>query len=97
MRHSDTRNSRTIGVGLIMIGAMLFAGAAACAVAAADHMAVAAALCGPVARHCILCVASAGSLLASAGVIAAGVMLLDGDPRLQEARSAPSARNRKRG
>lgn len=94
MPHSDTQDSRKLGVGLIMVGAALFAAAAACVFAAADHMAVAAALCGPVARHCILCIASAGSLLASAGVVAAGVMLFGDRPALQQARSVASLRNR---
>ena len=87
MRHSDTLDSRKLGVGLIMVGATLFTVAAACAVAAVEHMAAAAAICGPLARHCILCVASAGSLLASAGVVAAGVMLLEDRPSLRRARS----------
>ena len=94
MPHSDTRESQKLAIGLIMVGAALFIAAAACAVAAAEHMAVAAAFCGPVARHCILCVASAGSLLASAGVIAAGVMLLGDRSSLQQARQHGSPRRR---
>ncbi|MDI1328105.1 MAG: hypothetical protein PSV23_15035 [Brevundimonas sp.] len=97
MQHSDTRDSGKFGVGLIMVGAGLFAVSSACAVAAADHMAFAAALCGPVGRHCVLCIASAGSLLASAGVIAAGMMLAGDRPAPQEARSSASPRNRIRG
>lgn len=93
MPHSDTRDSQKLAIGLIMVGAALFTAAAACAVAAADHMAVAAALCGPVARHCILCIASAGSLLASAGVIAAGVMLLSDRPAPRQARSVANSRD----
>ncbi len=93
MRHNDTADSARYAVGLIMVGAALFASSAACALAAADHMAFAAALCGPVARHCILCVASTGSLLASAGVIAAGVMLGADRPAAQRVRSAAGQRN----
>ncbi|WP_324819250.1 hypothetical protein [Brevundimonas sp.] len=62
--------------------------AAAGAVIAADHMALAASLCGPVASHCVLCVASAGSLLASAGVFGSGLMLLRTTPLRQRARQA---------
>ena len=94
MRHNDTADSARYGIGLIMVGTALFALSAACAFAAADHMAFAAALCGPVARHCVLCIASAGSLLASAGVIASGVMLFADRPASQKARSATSPRNR---
>ena len=94
MRHNDTADSASHAVGLIMVGTAVLALSAACALAAADHMAFAAALCGPVARHCILCVASAGSLLASAGVIASGVMLFADRPALQKARSAARPRNR---
>lgn len=87
MRHSDTDESQVFGVGLIMAGATLFAVAAACAVAAFDHMAAFAALCGPAVSHCILCIASAGSLTASAGVVAAGVLLLTARPSRGRVRS----------
>lgn len=80
MQPNDTQPSRALGAGLIAFGALLSALAAAGALAAADHMAVAANLCGPVAGHCILCVVSAASVLASAGVIAAGVALLTPPP-----------------
>lgn len=92
MHHSDTQDSRKAGVGLIVVGATLFAVATACAVAAVDHMA-AVALCGPVARHCLLCVTSAGSLLASVGVVSAGAMLLQPPASLQRARSRPVRSN----
>lgn len=93
MPHSDTQVSRTPGVGLITVGAALFGMAASGAWAAAEHMAAAAALCGPVARHCILCMASAGGVLASAGVVAAGVMLLEAEPSVRRARVPASRRD----
>lgn len=77
MQGSDSHRFQAPGAVLIAIGMMLVAASAIAAVAAADHMA-AAPLCGPLARHCILCVASAASLVASVGVIAAGAMLLRG-------------------
>lgn len=86
MPHSEIQDSRALGVGLIVVGAALLGVAGFCAHAAAEHMAAAAALCGPVARHCILCLASAGAMLASVGVVAAGMMLLDGGPQLRPAR-----------
>lgn len=87
MRHSDPDESRVPGVGLIMTGATLFAVAAACAVAAFDHMAAFSALCGPGVSHCILCIASVGSLTASAGVLAAGVLLLTARPSPRRVRT----------
>ena len=83
MHGSDTLQSRTIGAGLVVSGLMLAAAAAAAAWAAADHMA--AAFCGPVLRHCLLCAVSAASLVASFGVLAAGVLLLGERPSLQRA------------
>lgn len=77
MQGSDSHRSQAPGAVLIAVGMMLAAASAAAALAGADHMA-AASLCGPLARHCILCVTSAASLLASAGVIAAGAVLLRG-------------------
>jgi len=74
MPASDVQTSKQIGAGLILVGAMLAVAALVAALAAADHMA-AASLCGPLTRHCILCVAAAASLLASSGVIASGVLL----------------------
>ena len=76
MQDCDTPQARTLGVCLIATGLTLAAAAALAGLAAADHMAAAAALCGPALSHCILCVASAGSLLASAGVAIAGAMLI---------------------
>ncbi|WP_309627422.1 hypothetical protein [Brevundimonas sp.] len=93
MRHNDTADVAGYGIGLMTVGSALFALSAACAFAAAEHMAFAAALCGPVARHCILCVASAGSLLASAGVITSGVVLFADRTAPQKAVSAASPRN----
>ena len=85
MQRSESHDSRMIGVGLVGLGAVLTAASAACAVAAADHMAIAAGLCGPAAQHCILCAVAAASLLASAGVAAVGAMLLGERPRLSSA------------
>jgi hypothetical protein len=85
MRDRDDQQSRTPGVCLILAGLTLAAAAALAGLAAADHMAAAAALCGPALSHCILCVASAGSLLASAGVATAGAMLLSDRPSPQRA------------
>ena len=73
MQGSDI-HSRRLGAILIMAGAILATASVGTAFAAADHMA-AASLCGPVAGHCILCVAAAASLLASSGVIASGALL----------------------
>lgn len=90
MQGSNAQQSQTLGVCLISAGLMLAAAAAPAALAAADHMAGAAALCGPALRHCLLCAASAASLAASIGVAAAGVMLLGRRPSLQ--RAGPDAR-----
>lgn len=93
MQHSDIRGSHKLGVFLVMIGAGMTAAAAAGAAIVADHMAIASNLCGPVAAHCILCVASAGSLLSSAGVLASGLMLLQARPSLQPAGQAERRRD----
>ena len=90
MRHSDIHQSRMLGVGLIMVGGALFAIAAVCAAAAFDHMAAVAALCGPGVSHCILCIASTGSLTASAGIVAAGLLLLPARPSPRRVRSRPN-------
>lgn len=83
MARSDTQDPRTLGVALIVAGAILAASAAVCAFAAADHMAVAAPLCGPVTGHCILCALLAVNLLASAGALAGGAALLRARPHPQ--------------
>lgn len=92
MEHSAAQDSRTLGVALIVAGAILAASAAVCAFAAADHMAVAATLCGPVTGHCVLCVLLAANLLASAGAAAGGVALLRSHPRPRRQRAGPSVR-----
>ena len=84
MQGSDIHDSRALGAGLVIVGAVLATAAIVTAFAAADHM-TATSLCGPLTRHCLLCVVSAASLLASAGVIGAGVLLRCG-PRLNQAR-----------
>ena len=89
MQRSESHDSRMIGVGLVGLGAVLTAASAACAFAAADHMAIAAGLCGPAAQHCILCVIPAASLLASAGVAAAGAMLMLLGERPQASKAGP--------
>jgi hypothetical protein len=92
MEHSNTQDRRTLGVSLIVAGAVLVVSAAVCAFAAADHMAVAATLCGPVTGHCILCVLMAANLLASAGAAAGGVALLRTHPRPRRQRAGHSLR-----
>lgn len=92
MEHSNTQDRRTLGVSLIVAGAVLAVSAAVCAFAAADHMAVAATLCGPVTGHCILCVLMAANLLASAGAAAGGVALLRTHPRPRRQRAGHSLR-----
>ena len=93
MQGSDTWDSRTFGVCLIAFGATLAASAVASAFAVANHMAVAATLCEPATDHCILCVVSTASLLASVGVSAAGVILLKDRATLQRAGRDPRRRN----
>lgn len=85
MEHSTTRDRRTLGVALTVAGAVLAVSAAVCAVAAADHMAVAATLCGPVIGHCSLCGLMAANLLASVGAAVGGVALQRPRPRRQPA------------
>jgi len=74
MQGSDSHNPEQLGAGLILTGAILATASIGAALLAGDHMA-AVSLCGPLTRHCLLCVAAAASLLASSGVIAAGVLL----------------------
>ncbi|MBW8304048.1 MAG: hypothetical protein K0M78_08920 [Brevundimonas sp.] len=83
MQHSDNHSSREVGGVLVIVGTTLAAAAVVGALAAADHMATVS-LCGPLVRHCLLCVASAASLLAASGVIAAGLALRH-DPRPDQA------------
>lgn len=92
MERSDTRESRTLGVALIVAGAILAASAAVCAFATVEHMAVAATLCGPVTGHCILCALLAANLLASAGAAGGGVTLLRTHPRPRRQRAGRSIR-----
>lgn len=76
MQRDDTQESQILGGALIVSGAFLATSGAVCAFAAANHMAIAANLCGPGTGHCILCIVSAASLLAAAATAAAGVALL---------------------
>lgn len=84
---NDTPSSRTLGAGLLVLGGLLTASSAATAVAAADHMARVVSLCGPVVGHCVLCVLAATSLLASAGVVAAGLALMKPRPAPRTSKS----------
>lgn len=77
---NDIPSSRTLAAGLLALGGLLTVSAAMTAVAAADHMARLASLCGPVVGHCVLCVLAATSLFASAGVVVAGLMLMKPRP-----------------
>lgn len=87
MPGDNTQDSRALGAGLIILGAALALSSIGLGIVAADHMAAAAAaLCGPVAGHCLLCVVAAASLLSSAGVILAGVALRR-PPRLAPSRA----------
>lgn len=79
MQGSDSHNPAQIGAGLMVFGAILATASIGSALVAVDHMA-GASLCGPVTRHCILCVAAAASLLASSGVFASGALLRWGSP-----------------
>ena len=92
MQDCDAQQSRTPGICLIGAGLMLAAASAMAGWAAAEHMAAAAAVCGPALPHCILCVTSAGSLLASAGVTTAGAMLLNERPSPQRVKRGPRCR-----
>lgn len=83
MQGDNTQDSKALGAGLITGGAVLAISSIVIGIAAADHMAAAANLCGPVTGHCILCVVSAASLLSSCGVILAGVALRQA-PRLNQ-------------
>lgn len=88
MPGDNTQDSRALGAGLIILGAALALSSLVVGIVAADHMAAAAAaLCGPVAGHCLLCVVAAASLLSSAGVILAGVALRQA-PRLAAPRAS---------
>lgn len=89
MQGSDSHNPGQSGAGLILVGAMLATASIGAALLAADHMA-APGLCGPLTRHCILCAAATASLLASSGVIAAGVLLRCA-PRFDPARAGRRA------
>ena len=75
MPDSDVQNAKQVGVGLIVVGLALATASVVVALAASSHMA-AGSLCGPLARHCILCMAAAASLLASSGVVVSGILLL---------------------
>ncbi len=87
MPGDNTQDSRALGAGLIIVGAALALSSIVIGIVAADHMAaVAAALCGPVTGHCLLCVVAAASLLSSTGVIVAGVALRQ-EPRLTPRRA----------
>lgn len=89
MQGSDSHNPEQLGAGLTLTGAILATASIGAALLAADHMA-AASLCAPLTRHCLLCVGAAASLLASSGVIVAGVLLRSG-PRFDRACAKPGA------
>lgn len=93
MLKSDALDSSTLGLGLIALGAGLTAMAMAGAVGTVDHMSYAASLCGPGVGHCLLCAVSAASLLAAAGVVGSGAMLLKTRPPLQHARRTTAGKD----
>lgn len=64
---------RLLGAALIALAVALGGAGAAAGLVAAEHMAAAAALCGPANGHCSLCLAADSLLIAAVG--AAGVGL----------------------
>lgn len=85
MRLSDIHENHLLGGGLVALGLSLGGASAVAGLMAADHMAGAAALCGPVADHCVQCVAAVAMLVAALGASAAGAWLLRSRPALQRA------------
>lgn len=75
----QTRNIdefRCLGASLVALGLALGVAGAAAGLLAADHMASIAALCGPAAEHCGLCLAADSLLFASVGAAGAGIRFL---------------------
>ncbi len=92
MQDTDTPDSRTLGVRLMVLGGALTALSAGAAVAATVHMGGAAPFCGPVSQHCALCVVAAASLIASIGVIVSGALLMKAPPAPEAAHAVAPTR-----
>lgn len=85
MRLSDIHENHLLGGGLVALGLSLGGASAVAGLMAADHMAGAATLCGPVADHCVRCVVAGAMLVAALGASGAGAWLLRSRPALQRA------------
>jgi len=72
----DIDELRFLGGALISLGAGLGIAAAAAGLLAADHMAAAAAFCGPTTDHCSLCLTAAALAVASLGAAITGIELV---------------------
>lgn len=76
MQIQDTHEQQVLGAALIVLGLSLGGAAAGAGLLAAEHMAAAAAMCGPTLGHCARCIAAATLLVAAIGASGAGAWLL---------------------
>lgn len=76
MQTRNTDEIRLLGAALVFLGLALAAAGAVAGFLAADHMSLAAALCGPATGHCSLCLAADFLLVASIGATGAGIRFL---------------------
>lgn len=81
---SDER--KLTGGALLVLGGSLGALALALGIRATDHMAAAAALCGPTTGHCLLCFGAVATFVAAFGAGAFATSMLGGVPIVRRGR-----------
>lgn len=72
----DIQERRLLGAALGLLGLSLAAASAVAGLLAAEHMASAAAMCGPTYGHCLWCVAASTLFVAALGASGAALSLL---------------------
>lgn len=85
MQIQDIHEQQLLGAALIILGLSLGGAAAGAALLAAEHMAMAAAMCGPTFGHCVRCIAAGTLLVAAIGVSGTGAWLLQPRRVVQQA------------
>lgn len=80
MPMTDDQERKILAGGLMVLACSLGLLTAALAVAALDHMAISASLCGPTSGHCAACFGAIASLVGALGAAATGISLLRANP-----------------
>lgn len=77
---TDDQERKILAGGLLVLACSLGLLASALAVAALDHMAISAGLCGPMSGHCAACFGAIACLAAAVGTAATGLSMLRARP-----------------